>query len=332
MTISIIIAVKTWQKNLEECLNRCQELDYSDFEIIVLPDDPFDSVLDEHRKPNTKNRNRGTVPISVIPTGCVSPAKKRDIALNYASGKILAFIDDDVYPQRDWLKNAVKNFADESVAAVGGPAVTPSEDNLRQKASGFIYASPLVNAKFRYRYIPLKKRQVDDYPSCNFLVRKSIMQELGGFDTNFWPGEDTKLCLDITKKLRKKIIYDPAVLVYHHRRPIFLPHLKQIASYAIHRGYFVKRYPHTSLRLAYFLPSILVMGFLYGGITSLFWAPLRTAYFGCLFLYFFLVFIFSIYKELRLIPLVFSGIIVTHITYGIYFLKGLLSKKLLEET
>lgn len=322
MTVSIIIAVKTWQGRLEECVNRCLGLDYPDFEILILPDSEG-TVPDTALTSNTK----GTVPIKIIPTGPVSPANKRDIALKHAQGEILAFIDDDAYPAKDWLKNAIKNFIDPEVAGVGGPAITPKEDNLLQRASGAVYASFLVSGKYVYRYVPWGRREVDDYPSCNFLMRKSVMQELGGFDTNFWPGEDTKLCLDITKRLGKKIIYDPGVVVYHHRRPLFLPHLSQVANYALHRGYFVKRYPQTSLRFSYFIPSIFLLFLFLGWLVY----PLRTIYSLCLSLYLLLVFLFSLNKSACFISLVFLGIILTHLTYGFYFLKGLLSKKLKEE-
>jgi GT2 family glycosyltransferase len=322
MTVSIIIAVKTWQKNLEECVSKCQELDFPDFDILILPDESIQE-RECHRM--------GKVPVSIFPTGPVCPADKRDMAMRYAKGEIIAFIDDDAYPAKDWLKNALENFKDEDVAAVGGPAINSPRDNLRQKAGGIIYSSALVSAKYNYRYFPKKKREIDDYPSCNFLVRKSIMQELGGFNTKFWPGEDTKLCLDITQKLGKKIIYDPCVLVYHHRRPVFIPHIKQVANYALHRGYFVKKYPQNSLKLTYFIPTLFLFALIAGAILSLISTPLRITYSLGILLYLTLVLIFSIHKEWLLIPLVFSGIIFTHITYGIYFLKGLMAKKLKEE-
>jgi len=284
-----------------------------------LPDEPI-------------NKDLAPYEIKIIPTGSVKPAKKRDIALKYAKGEILAFIDDDAYPAPDWLKNAIKNFADLEVAAVGGPALTPADDTLRQKASGMVYSTFLVSGQYNYRYIPKQKIEVDDYPSCNFLVRKAVFEELGGFDTVFWPGEDTKLCLDITKKLSQKIIYDPKVIVYHHRRPLFSGHLKQIANYALHRGYFVKRYPQTSLKFSYFIPSLFLLFLIVGGVIAWFLGGfLRIAYLFSLFLYLFLVLIFSINRELRLIALVFPGIILTHLTYGFYFLKGLFSKRLKEE-
>lgn len=269
--------------------------------------------------------------IRLIPTGPANPPKKRDMAINYAKGDILAFIDDDAYPAKDWLKKALEDFKDQNVAAVGGPAITPPDDNLRQKASGIIYSSFLVSGKINYRYLAKQRIEVDDYPSCNLLIRKSIIQELGGFKTDFWPGEDTFLCLEITKRLNKKIIYDPEVLVYHHRRPLFIAHIRQVVNYALHRGYFVKRYPETSLRILYFIPSLFFLFFLIGGILGLFSNFFRVIYLSVIFLYALPVFIFSISKNIRLIPLIFTGTILTHFAYGLYFLKGLFSIKLPEE-
>jgi len=348
MTVSIIIAVKTWQKNLEECVAKCRELDtltapnpalqggiqaplsinpeqgrridFKDYEILVLPD--------EAKGPQAADYGAF---VRIIPTGVVSPGKKRDIAVKYAEGEILAYIDDDVFPDKSWLKEAVKNFTDPEVAAVGGPAITPPQDSFFKKASGRIYESIAVSGNFRYRYTAGKRQYVDDYPSCNFLVRKSVMEETGGFNTDFWPGEDTKLCLDITKKLGKKIVYDPNALVYHHRRPVFIAHLKQIASYALHRGYFVKRYPQTSFKAAYFIPTFFVACLFLGAAIVVFVPVMRGFYFTGLYVYFAAVLIFSITKDIRLIPFVASGTILTHLTYGINFLIGLLSKRLKED-
>jgi GT2 family glycosyltransferase len=323
MTVSIIIAVKTWAKNLEECVTKCQQVDYPDFEILILPDTFIGNDLPTTFLEDSK--------IRVILTGYISVPEKRDMAIKEARGEILAFIDDDAWPQKNWLRDAVENFQDELVAAVGGPAITPHDDTLRQKASGLVYSSFLVSGRFVYRYLPKKRLEVDDFPTCNLLVRKSTLQELGGFRTIFWPGEDTKLCLDITKKLGKKIIYDPRALVFHHRRALFIPHLRQVSNYALHRGYFVKKFPSTSLRVAYFIPSLFLMALLVIGINGLFLSGIRVMYLGGLSLYLLLVLILSMNRELRLVPLVFFGIIMTHLAYGTYFLKGLFSKHLPEE-
>lgn len=319
MTVSIIVAVKGDNPYLRECIQACLKLDYSDFEILILPDKEL--ILDY---PKTR----------VIPTGGVTPPVKRDMALEPARGEILAFLDDDAYPVRDWLTKAVGYFSDPRIAAVGGPAVTPESDDLWQEASGRVYSSWAMAGEHRYRYIPGEKREVEDYPSCNFLVRKSAMRRIGGFATRFWPGEDTFFCLKIVRDLQEKIVYAPEVLVYHHRRRLWTGHLKQIANYGLHRGYFAKRFPETSRKLAYFLPSLLVVGVLGGAALPLIPA-FRWIYFPAIISYLTVVFISSISSHIsspfRLTLLVFWGIIFSHIVYGIYFIKGLFSGKLSEE-
>ena len=312
MFISILIPVKKDNKNLRECVDSCLRLDYADFEILVLPDDNIDLPYGDK--------------IKIIPTGSVGPAQKRDMALDKARGEILAFLDDDAFPPPDWLKNAVRDFNNEDIAAVCGPAVTPDTDTLLQKASGKVYASFLVSGPHNRRYIPKERCEVDDYPSCNFLVRKDDFRKAGGFDTKFWPGEDTVFCLKITKELNKKIIYNPDVLVYHHRRSLFSQHLKQIKSYALHRGYFVKHFPATSFRISYFIPSIFVLGLIGGGVITIINPIVRFFYFGIVAIYLALA-----AATTRLNILVFAGTVLTHLTYGIYFIKGLLLKRLAEE-
>ena len=312
--VSIVIPLKAPNKNLDECLKHCLELDYTDFEILVLPDQ-----IAELDTPKTR----------IIPSGAVGPSEKRDLALKHARGEIIAFIDDDAYPVRDWLKNAVKYFDDPRVAAVGGPAVTPEDDSFMQKASGYVFSSKMGGGSYTYRYIPGEVREVDDYPTCNLLVRKSVMEKIGGFDNKFWPGEDTILCLEITKKEGKKIIYAPDVLVYHHRRLLFKPHLKQIWSYAVHRGYFVKRFPETSLRLSYFLPSLFVLGLAAGGVLSLFSGTVRLIYILVIALYV-MAALASGFKtgDPIMAVVVAAGIALTHIYYGIGFVSGLASRDL----
>ncbi len=316
MKVSILIPLKSDNAYIRETLARLKEIDYPDYEIIVLPDAPYswgDSVR-------------------VIPTGAVGPAAKRDAALAYAQGDIIAFLDDDTFPERDWLKNAVKYFDDARVAAIGGPAVTPAADTLRQQASGAVYVSLLGGGNYAYRYLPKQAKEVDDYPTCNLLVRRSVLQQLGGFDTTFWPGEDTKLCLDIIKR-GMKIIYAPDVIVYHHRRPLFRGHLHQVRNYAMHRGYFVKRFPETSLRPSYFLPTLLVAGMVVGAVVSL-WIPgLVWLYAAGIAAYLFAAFISAamVSQSVRLTILAALGIIATHLTYGVWFVVGLLAPRLSEE-
>lgn len=316
MKFSIVIPLKVDNAYIRETLARLKEIDYSDYEIFVLPDEPY-------------SWGDG---VQSIPTGAVGPAAKRDAALELARGEIVAFLDDDTFPERDWLKNAVKYFADARVAAIGGPAVTPATDNLLQQASGRVYISLLGGGNYAYRYLPKQTKEVDDYPTCNLLVRRSVMQQLGGFDTTFWPGEDTKLCLDIIK-LGMKIIYAPDVIVYHHRRALFGGHLKQVRNYALHRGYFAKRFPATSLRPSYFLPTLFVVGLLGGAMLSLLFPGFVPMFAAGIAVYLIAILASAamVSQGMRLTILVASGIIATHLVYGIWFVFGLLAPRLSEE-
>ncbi len=318
MKISVIIAVKEDNPFLRECLQKTLKLVYQDYEVLVLPDQEF-VFSHEH--------------VRVVPTGPCLPARKRDIGAEHAKGEVLAFLDDDAYPCEEWLTLAVKDFQDPEVAAVGGPAVTPPTEELMRRAGGLVYESFLISGPLRYRYRKEKKRLIDDYPSCNLLVRKDIFEQLGGFKTNFWPGEDTVLCLEITQRLKKKIVYDPEVLVFHHRRPLYLPHLKQVKNYALHRGYFVKRFPETSLRWHYFIPSVFLLWLIFGLVLSFAVSSLFFVWFISVGIYALFV-IFSSYekRDLKLSRLAALGIFLTHMTYGLFFLFGLLQSKLNEET
>ncbi len=288
--VSIIITAGKSSAYLEESIQQCLRLNYPSFEIIALPDEsPSPCPLPQGRgesdlsacpqaeslKGNNAlnsfglgtDRNIEGDIVKIIPTGKINPAAKRDIGAEAARGEILAFLDDDAYPSNNWLLNAVRNFADPEVAAVGGPAITPESDGLLQQAGGIVYISWLVSGPYVYRYMPKSFRYVEDYPTCNFLVRRQDFQQAGGFDTKFWPGEDTFFCLKLVKQLERKIVYDPDVEVYHHRRALFEGHLRQIRNYARHRGYFAKRFPETSCKPAYFVPSLFVLTLATGWLT-----------------------------------------------------------------
>ena len=312
--ISIIIPVKEVNDYIRQAMEHYAHLDYENYEILIFPDHASDEEF-----PKTR----------VISSGEVGPADKRDMALQYAEGEIFAFIDDDAYPKEDWLKNAVRYFENPNVGAVGGPAVTASEDDIWQQASGKIYESFLCSGGYVYRYLPKEEREVDDLPSVNLIVRRDVFKKVGGYDSNYYPGEDTKLCLDIVES-GMKIIYSPDVLVYHHRRRVFRQHLRQATNYAKHRGYFAKALPKTSCKLAYFIPSLFVLGLICGPILSCFIPILWYFYYAVIMLYLILL-ICSIRKasSLSVWILTFFGIIATHIGYGLMFIRGLCSKELL---
>lgn len=251
----IIVDYKHDTKYLTELLSAVEQQTHKNFEVIIIHD--LQVKLPKYKWLKLVCLNKK-----------VGPADKRDLGAKMAKGEILAFLDDDAYPSPEWLDNIICNFEDVEIAGVGGPGVTPPYVGFLEQASGWVSASPLGAGPYTYRFLPGGKQNVDDYPSMNLSVRKSDFDKIGGFDSNYWPGEDTKLCLDLVKTIGKKIVYEPKAVVYHHRRPLWIPHIRQNGNYGLHRGYFAKVLPETSLRISYFLPSMMVMGITYLGISS----------------------------------------------------------------
>lgn len=310
MRVSIIIPCSEIDTYVEECIEHCGQLDYEDFEIILLPDNPLRDL-----------RFDG---IKIVPTGAVPPGKKRNIGIENSNGELLAFIDSDAYPRKDWLKNAAKYFNDSEIAAVGGPGLTPEKDSSLQKASGYVLSSPMVGA-LSNRYRAGKAYESDDIHSCNFIAEREVIEKIR-WDEKYWPGEDTLVCLGI-KKLGKKMIEAPDVVVYHHRKPLLIPHLKQVSNFGLHRGFFAKRFPDTSLRAVYFAPSLFILFLLFAASLSLIYPPLLPFYLFAITTYLIAAFISSM-KEPKLAPFIWAGIILTHLTYGLFFLIGLLRSEL----
>ncbi len=323
--VSIVIACPGDSRVLRQCLAAIAEQSYRRFEVLVLPDGIF--AVPESGSPGGKVR--------VIPTGKVRPAEKRNLGIREAKGEIVAFIDDDAYPDARWLEAAIKYFGDETIGAVGGPGVTPPDDPYLARIGGRVYDNPLVSGNCRYRYkAGGVRRDVDDYPSCNLFVRTELLRRIGGYRTDFWPGEDTLLCKDVVNA-GKRIVYDPWVIVSHHRRPVFGPHLRQLGRYAFHRGYFVKRYPSNSLRLGYFVPSAFVLylavcfplAFLVAPPAASAWDVAHLVFLSFLPLYFALVLLTTFAFNPLTWFLTAAGVFWTHVWYGVRFLRGLCARR-----
>ncbi|MDD5705579.1 MAG: glycosyltransferase [Kiritimatiellae bacterium] len=313
--VSVVIACPAPSAYLDEALRGLAAQSVPPHEIIVLPD------ADTGALPDAPG-------VRVHPTGRLRPAEKRNIGIRLATGDVIAFLDDDAHPAPQWLEQALKYFSQPDVAAVGGPAVTPLGDPAAAQLGGRVFANPLVSGGYRYRFMSERVREVDDLPSCNLLVRADVLRELGGFNTRYWPGEDTILCSDIVHRLGRHIVYDPWTIVYHHRRPLFGPHLRQVGRYALHRGCFARRFPTTSRRPGYMLPSLLLLGTLLGACAAAAWPLLRPWYCTAIGAYLAITLIFAFQSGLSAWLMVWLGIMATHFTYGARFLQGLCMRRM----
>lgn len=311
-SVSVVIPLKRLNAYVAECLDALKRQTFKAFDVYVITDESETIKVEG-------------LSVHFLASGPVPPNIKRMMAAQRSCADIVALIDDDAFPDSQWIERAVAHFRNAKVVAVGGPGVTPPSDSPSQQASGAVYASPLVSGAYTYRYLPQSERLVKDVPSCNLFVRRNLFLQHVPACTKYWPGEDTKLCLLIAGGGRGEIVYDPLVRVFHHRRKLFWGHFRQVWNYAVHRGFFSKRYPETSRKPAYFVPSLFVIVNL---ALLVFWQS------NSLVRGLGLIFVFTyasavVWTSLTSVrshktnPLyVAVGIYLTHLTYGVGFMVG----------
>jgi cellulose synthase/poly-beta-1,6-N-acetylglucosamine synthase-like glycosyltransferase len=315
MTIfSMIIPVKELNDYVRETVPYILQLDFVDWELFI--------VTNEDQNTEWPNEAR----IKMMSSGRVGPAEKRDIAAAVATGEYLVFLDDDSYPEPNLLSLAFEKFA-EGAVALGGPAVTPHSDSFKQKVSGAVFSSKITGGSPE-RYRPVgHQREVDDWPSVNLMVSRQIFLKIGGFNSPYWPGEDTFLCLKLLRA-GHRVTYVPKLIVWHHRREGLLRHIKQVGAYGLHRGYFARHLPETSRRIQYMFPSLVFLMFLSAPIAIVLPAILQRFVVLGLLMYLFGVILgvsnMMRFEKKTVALAALPYVIATHLSYGYWFLRGLL--------
>ena len=271
--------------------------------------------------------------VNFLQTGVdnTGPAEKRDLALADATGDIIAFLDDDSYPRLDWIANALEHFKRADLAGVCGPGLTPPDNSFKQQLSGAILASSFGAGNYSYRFKPSSPRYVDDFPTYNLFVRRSVLEKVGGFGSMFYGGEDTLLCAKIAAEFGpRSILYVPDVVVYHHRRRWPVHHLRQVSNYGLHRAYFARKHRKTSRRISYFLPLIAMLIGVVLVVAAIANPLARMALIAISAIIYSAIAAGSLLARDRpLIALILPlAVISSHLAYAVAFLRGLLVREL----
>lgn len=140
-------------------------------------------------------------------------------AAKYAEGKYILFLNNDTQVQANWLKPLVELIeSNADIGMVGSKLVYPS--GLLQEAGGIIwkdasawnYGNLNKPSNSEYNYV----KEVDYISGAAIMIKKSLWNEIGGFDERYVPAycEDSDLAFEV-RKHGYKVMYQPLSVVVH---------------------------------------------------------------------------------------------------------------------
>ena len=223
--ISVVVCSYNGERTIRDCFEGLLRLEYPNFEVIVVDDGSTDAtaaITREYGFRLISTENRGL-------------SNARNTGLEAATGEIVAYLDDDAYPDPHWLTYLAATFMSTKHAGVGGPNVAPPNDGLTGDC--------VANAPGNPVHVLLSDQEAEHIPGCNMAFRKSCLEAIGGFDAQFrTAGDDVDLCWRLQQR-GWTLGFSPAAMVWHHRRNSVRAYWKQQLGYGQAEGLLERKWP-----------------------------------------------------------------------------------------
>jgi GT2 family glycosyltransferase len=211
--VSVVVCTYNGARTLRQCLDGLTSLDYPDYEVIVVNDGSTDETAGIAR----------AYPVRLINQPNQGLSAARNVGLEASEGEIVAYIDDDAFPHRYWLRYLAAAFGRAPHVGIGGPNLPPACD-------GFV-AECVANAPGNPLHVLLSDEVAEHIPGCNMAYRKEALAAVGGFDARFRAaGDDVDICWRLQDR-GWTIGFCPTAVVWHHRRNSIRAFWKQQYGY-----------------------------------------------------------------------------------------------------
>jgi GT2 family glycosyltransferase len=143
----------------------------------------------------------------------------RNLGLAHASGRYVAFLDDDAVAEESWLKALRTVLMDETVAGAGGVSLP----NWEGQHPRWLPDELLWTLGCSYRGMPVTKAEVRNVYGGSACFQRDIFNRFGGFNlglgrmANGLAGcEETELCLRVRGQSPElRFVHDPSAVIYH---------------------------------------------------------------------------------------------------------------------
>jgi O-antigen biosynthesis protein len=221
---SAVVCVRDGEETLRWCLEGLRELDYPDYEVIVVDDGSADSTAEIAREcgfPAISTPSRGL-------------SNARNTGLQAASGEIVAYLDCDARPDRDWLRYLAAAFRASDHAGIGGPNVPPPD--------GWV-ADCVANAPGGPVHVLLSDLKAEHIPGCNMAFRRQRLIEVGGFDPRFRAaGDDVDVCWRLQER-GETLGFSAGAVVWHRARDSVRGYWRQQIGYGRAEALLERKWP-----------------------------------------------------------------------------------------
>ena len=245
--ISVVVCSYNGAATIRDTLEGLGRLEYPDYEVIVVNDGSTDDTP----------KIAGEYDVRLISTENRGLSNARNTGWQEAGGEIVAYIDDDAYPDPHWLQYLAHTFMSGDYVGVGGPNIAPPGDGP--------IADCVANAPGRPVHVLLSDRTAEHIPGCNMAFRRTALQAIDGFDPRYRAaGDDVDVCWRLQEN-GGVIGFHAAALDWHHCRNSVRTYWKQQQGYGKAEALLEEKWPEKYNELGHFCWS----GRLYGkGLTE----------------------------------------------------------------
>ncbi len=200
--ISVVIPIYNKALYIEKAINSVLSQSYKDYELIIVNDGSTDGSLDVVEKIIENISTRIDIKVVNQENSGVSAARNRGVEL--AKGEYIAFLDADDWWDEDYLQKMYQLIVDYPNATLYGSSykiVKHKKSKVPNIGLPTDFQSGIINYFAAYA-----KTLVMPLSTSATIIKKSIFEELGGFNTNISLGEDFELWV------RVALMYDVAYI------------------------------------------------------------------------------------------------------------------------
>ena len=242
MSVDISIVIVTWNSSghLPACLNSLLSQTIRGFEVILVDNGSTDNSLD-----NVIVENFDFPIIKKQLTENLGFAAANNIGARLASGKWLALLNADAFPEPDWLENLVKVAGENpEYTFFSSRQIQASNPELLDGVGDAYHISGLAWRQFysqSAKEFGLKKVEVFSACAAAGLYLRNAFLAIGGFDEDYFSYfEDVDLGFRL-RLIGGRCLYVPQAIVYHVGSASF----GKVSDFVIYHG-------HRNLEWTYF--------------------------------------------------------------------------------